>query len=116
LIGGTVFSIILDVLKIVGGIFGNFTSEETAVVQAQATVEGTAIESSASVQVKWWFIPFMAMVFFALPAGIWTWKAEVWDKVIMNGATSTDPLTGPLAWAYPVIVGGLFLHAMVLSK
>ncbi len=113
-------SLIWTILKLIGGVFGtvvgDVTSERTAEVQAQAGVETTALESTASVEIRWWFVPAGAMLFFALPAGIWTWKAEVWDKVIMGGQTSTDPLAGPLAWAYPVIVGGLFLHAMVLSK
>jgi len=46
---------------------------------------------------------------FAMPFIIYEWQAIAYDKVWMHGATTTDPITGPLAdWAQ-TILGGIFV-------
>ena len=47
----------------------------------------------------------------------WLWrKAAAWDKVIgpvLGYASSTDPLTGALAWGFNIVLSGLFLHTWI---
>lgn len=103
-------SLILSLLKVVGGIFGNFTSEETAVVQANASVETAAIVGTASVERQWWFVS-AAVAAFAMIFIPYDFKAVVWDNVVMNGTTSTPALHGDLEWVHLTVVGGLFLRS-----
>lgn len=91
-------------------IFSAFFNSKTAVAQAQAGVETTAIQSTASIETRWWFvaaiISLWAMVFLIYDA-----KLVLWDKVLGLGVT--DPLSSELTTVHLTIVGGLFLHSLV---
>lgn len=61
------------------------------------------LQMQQAVQTKWWFVAAIPPMF-ALPYVIYTWKAIVWDKVIMQGATSTDTVGGFLGTVFLMIV------------
>lgn len=103
-------ALILSLLKIVGGIFGNIAGTETAVAQANAQIETAAIVGAASVERQWWFVS-AAVAAFAIIFIPYDFKAVVWDNVFMNGATSTPALHGDLEWVHLTVVGGLFLRS-----
>lgn len=106
------FTVVFSIFKLLGNVFSGYFTEKVALVQAEAGVETAAINATASVETRWWFVAAMIPVF-ALPYAIWEWKAIVWDKVIEHGLTRTDPLSGPLAWGFPVVLGGLFMHWLI---
>ena len=104
------------ILTILGKIFGLVSNVETAKYQAESTETVAEVESMAAVDIKWWFVAAM-IPFFAIPVGIWEWKAIVYDKIWMAGTTATDPLLGALGIMANIIVSGIFLHSLVdLSK
>lgn len=69
----------------------------------QRDVAVSIVNMQEQVQTKWWFVAAIPPLF-ALPFVIYCWKAIAWDKVIMNGATSTDPITGTLGTVFIMIV------------
>lgn len=42
------------------------------------------------------------------PFVLWTWKAVVWDKLIMAGTSATAPLDGTLGWLCVTIATAYF--------
>lgn len=69
----------------------------------------------SAVEQKWSFVAWMIPLF-AVPYAAWTWKVIVYDKLIEHGHTTTDSLgnaNSPLAIGYSIILGGLFLHAVI---
>lgn len=105
----SIISLILGPIgKVINAIFGYKTAE----ANDSATLQVAQIESTAAVEEKWWFVATLIPLF-AFPYVAWTWKAVLWDKIIEDGQTSTDALTGPLGTGYWIILTGLFLHAMV---
>lgn len=111
-------SLIPGLGSIAQGIAGAYFDKQVRLYMAKTgtsrDVAVAAIQAMASVQDRWWFVAALVPAF-ALPFVIWTWKAVVWDKIVMAGATSTDPLTGTLGWAYTIIVSSIFVHGMVDS-
>lgn len=93
------------------GLADKFFDYKTTQLTTQAAVEETEITSMAAVEQRWPFVAFMIPAL-SMPYAIFVWKAIVWDKVLMGGTTSTDPLTGSLAWGFPIVMGGLFLHSL----
>lgn len=61
------------------------------------------LQMQGEVQTKWWFVAALPPLW-ALPFVLWTWKAVVWDKIIMYGTTTTDSLGGVLMTAYLMIL------------
>lgn len=53
--------------------------------------------------------PYVRLLF-AVPIILWQWKAVVWDKLIMQGAGSTDPLGGTLEYIAMMVIGFYFVH------
>jgi hypothetical protein len=67
------------------------------VEQNRTRVAGLQVIASS----RWLMFLFVG---FALPFMIFEWQAIVYDKIIMHGTTSTDPITGELAnWGQAVI-------------
>lgn len=67
------------------------------VAEGQTRVEGLKVLASSKVLL-------FLFVGFALPFMVYEWQAIVYDKIIMHGTTSTDPITGDLAgWGHAVI-------------
>jgi hypothetical protein len=69
------------------------------------------LQMQGEVQSKFWFVAAIPPLF-ALPFVLWVWKAVVWDKLIMDGATSTDPLNGVLSTAFIMILTFYFAAGM----
>lgn len=68
----------------------------------------------SAVEQKWSFVAALIPIT-ALPFIIWTWKAVLWDKIIMAGTTSTPALTGTLGTVYITVMGAIFLHVWIKS-
>ena len=88
-----------------------FFDYKTTQLTTEAAVEETQITAMSAVEQKWPFVALMIPVM-SMPYAIWLWKAVVIDKVINDGATSTDPLGGPLGYGFGIVLSGLFLHAI----
>lgn len=52
---------------------------------------------------------------FALPFVIYNAKLVLWDKIIMDGATKTDPLSAELYQVELACIGFYFLHSAAVS-
>ncbi len=88
----SILSLVLAFFDKVFGYVGQIDKDRTSVDIAQIAAEQTSIQ--------------------AMPYAAWTWKAVLWDKIVMQGHSTTDPLTGSLGTAYWIIISGLFLHAL----
>lgn len=72
------------------------------------------LQMQQAVQTRWWFVAAIPPLF-AMPYVIYVWKAVVWDKIILNGAGSTDPINGTLGTVFIMIVTFYFAHGMSKS-
>lgn len=67
------------------------------------------IQEQEAVQTRWWFVALVPPLF-AVPYVIYVWKAIAWDKVVMGGTTSTDPINGSLGTVFIMIVTFYFMR------
>ena len=109
------WNLLASALGIFDKIFGYVADTKKAQIAADAQVETASIVGMAGVEQKWSFVaallPLYACAF--LP---WLYKAAVWDKVIgpaFGYVSTTDPLTGALAWTLNIVVSGIFLHTWI---
>lgn len=113
---GSIASFIPGLTGLATAFFQAKFNKDVALYQAQtgatAAVAQEAIRAQASVQTRWWFVAALIPIT-AFPFIAWTYKAIVWDKLIMAGTTSTDALTGSLGWAYVVVMSSIFVHGVV---
>lgn len=107
----SILSLVLAFFDKVFGYVGQIDKDRTSVDIAQIAAEQTSIQAMSAVEQKWSFVAWMIPIF-SLPYAAWTWKAVLWDKIVMQGHSTTDPLTGSLGTAYWIIISGLFLHAL----
>lgn len=92
---------------------GADTTVATALVAASAHSEASAVDRLKVIGSSW--VLMALTVGFATPYIIYEWQCIVYDKVLMHGATTTDPLGGDLsAWA-TTIIGCLFGSGTVLT-
>jgi hypothetical protein len=81
-------------------------ARELAVEQREAEVNSQVVIAE---QGRWYTA--LPRPLFAAPFIIYVWKLIVWDKVIMHGATATDPLS-PELWQW----GGIVLTAYFAGR
>lgn len=92
---------------------GADTTVATALVSASAHSEAYGVDRLKVIGSSW--VLMALTVGFATPYIIYEWQCIVYDKVLMHGATTTDPLGGDLsAWA-TTIIGCLFGSGTVLT-
>ena len=105
-------SILGPIFNSVASIFGAKFSEQTVEVTQQCNVVVAAITGENAVEQKWWFVAIIPPLF-AVPVIGYEWKAILWDKVIMDGTTATDPIKDPtLSWMVTMVVGYYLLHSL----
>ena len=68
-----------------------------------------AIQATAAIQGKWWFVAALQPLF-ALPFVIYTWKVVLWDIVFKLG--ETDAIHGTVGWVYTIVVSSVFVHGI----
>lgn len=96
----------------VSNIVTSIFSEKGTEVTQQAAVTEEVIKGEKAVEQKWWFVAIIPPLF-AIPYAAYVWKAILWDKVIMNGLTSTDPIKdATLSWTFTMVVGYYLLHSL----
>lgn len=66
-------------------------AKEIALAQREAEVNSQIVLAEQGNWITRWVRPLWAAPFI-----LWTWQAVVWDKLIMGGSTTTDPLDGML--------------------
>lgn len=110
----TMFSLLGSLFSIIPGLTSLGQSWVTASYNAQVQEYTTRLNVNRdqamailamqqAVQTKWWFVAIMPPLF-ALPYVIYTWKAVVWDNVVLGGAGNTPALGGILSTLFLMIV------------
>jgi hypothetical protein len=84
------------------------TQQLTAKYGLEEGIARQIIVEQEAVQTKWWFVAAIPPLF-ALPFVIYVWRAIAYDKVWMNGTTSTDPINGSLGTVFIMIVSFYFI-------
>lgn len=110
-----VWTLLASVLGIFDKIFGYVADTKKAQIAADAQLETASIQGMSAVEQKWSFVA-MLLPLYACAFLPWLWKAAAWDKVIgpvFGFESSTDPLTGALAWGFNIVLSGLFLHTWI---
>lgn len=115
---GALLALIPGLGSVVQGISSAYFDKQVRMYMARTgttrDVAVAAIQATASVENRWWFVAALIPAF-ALPFVIYDWKAVVWDNIVLGGQGSTPALGGTLNWVHITVVSSIFVHGIMDS-
>jgi hypothetical protein len=100
-------------VKLTAARLGADTTVATALLTAAMQSEVSSVDRLKVISGSW-VLSFLT-VGFSLPYMIYEWQCVVYDKILMHGTTTTDPLGGDISSWSITIIGCLFGSGTVLT-